>query len=110
MHFTGDRAAVGARDSVGGNKLGVRLQLVDVFRDGERVPDLDAVMGEAGDKKRRRQQKEFGPRGWVVARRLSFLELETGHFAKQPPAQRPGAVILAGDGERGHGLVPPWAA
>src|SRR5262249_13444539 len=70
--------------------------------DGERVPDLDDVMGEAGDKKRRRQQQEFGPRGWDVARRLSFLELETGHFAKQPTAQRPGAVILAGDGERGR--------
>ena len=49
----GNRAAVGARGSVGGNKLGVRLQLVDVFRDGERVPDLDAVMGEAGNEKRR---------------------------------------------------------
>src|SRR5262249_34028543 len=106
MHLAGDRAAVGARYTVGGNELGVGLQLVDVFRDRERVPDLDAVMGEAGDEKRRRQQKEFGPRGWVVARRLWLVELETGHFAKQPTAQRPGGVILAGDGERGHGLVP----
>src|SRR5262249_34281034 len=108
--LTGGRPGLGAREGGGGNELGVWFHLVDVFRGGGRAPDLDAVMGEAGDEKRRRQQKEFGPRGWVVARRLSFLELETRHFAKQPTAQRPGAVILTGDGERGHGLVPRSAA
>src|SRR5260370_40094033 len=106
MHFAGDRAAAGARDPLGGNEPGIGLQLVDIFGDGERVPDLDAVMGEAGDEKRRRQQKKLGPRGWVVARRLLLLELETGHFAEQPPAPRPEPVIPAWDANRGHDWPP----
>src|SRR5262249_51517843 len=105
-HFTRDRSTMGARATLCGHELGLGLQFVDIFRNGECVPDLDAVVGETGDEKRRRQQQEFGPRSGVVAGRLLLLELETGHLAKQPAAQRPRAIILAGDGERGHALSP----
>src|SRR4029077_9553481 len=110
VHFTGDRAAMGTRDAVCRQEIGVGLQLVDIFRDRQGIPDLDPVMGETGDQERRREQKEFGPRGRVVARRLPFLEVESGHFAKQPTGKYTAAVILAGDSERGHRAISRWAA
>jgi hypothetical protein len=106
MHFTANRATPGARGTVCRHKLGVWPQFVEIFGDGERVPDLDPVMAEAGDKKGRRKEKEFGAGRGIVARYLLLLELETGHFAEKPAAQRPGPVILAGYGERGHAAVP----
>ena len=89
MHFTGDRAAAGARHAVGGNELGVGLQLVDVFRDRERVPDLQAIMGQPWHQKGRRQQQQFRPRGGVIRADMVLFKLDTSHFAEQPSAQRP---------------------
>ena len=46
---------------------GVGQDLVEVFGDRQRVPDLDAVMGEAGHQERGRQQQQLGAGGGVVA-------------------------------------------
>src|SRR4029077_12232426 len=106
MHLAGDRAAMRAGGAVRRHELGVRLQFIETFRDRQRVPYLDAVMGEAGHEKRRGQQKELGPGRGIVAVGLLFVEFETGHFAQQPTAQGPGAVVLAGDRERSHEFPP----
>ncbi len=97
---------MGARGAVERHQLGAGIELVEIFRDGKRVPDLDAIMGEAGDKKGRRKEQEFGAGRGIVTRYLLLLELEASHFAEEPAAQRPRAIILAGNGEHGHALNP----
>ena len=64
-------------------------------------------MGEAGHQERGRQQQQFGAGRGIVARRRDLLEVEPGHLAEQPAAQRPGAVVLAGDRQRGLGHLSP---
>src|SRR5205807_2069331 len=48
MHLAGDRAAAGARRSARRHQLGLGAELIEVFGDRQRIPDLDAVVGEAG--------------------------------------------------------------
>ena len=103
MHFARDRAATRALGALLRQQARRGQQFMEIFGDGERVPDLDAIVGQAGDQERRRQQQQLGPRRGVVAADHLLLELQAGHFAQQPSAQRPGAVILAGDGECGLG-------
>jgi len=67
-------------------------------------------MAQARHQERWRQQEQLGARRWVVALCLLFLELEPGHFAKQPASQRPGAVILAGNRQRSHDFSPAATA
>ena len=115
MHLAADRAAMRARGERLRQQAGLGQDLVQIFGDRQRVPDLDAVMGEAGHQEGRRQQQQFGAGRGVVAGDSLLLEFEAGHLAQQPAAQRPGAVVLAGDGEGsrvagsfGHGasIVP----
>jgi hypothetical protein len=49
MHLAADRAAMRARDLFLRQQAGFRQGLVEIFGDRQCVPDLDAVMGEAGD-------------------------------------------------------------
>jgi hypothetical protein len=48
MHLAADGAAVRARADVGGQQAGLGLDLVEVLADGQRVPDLDAVVLQEG--------------------------------------------------------------
>ncbi len=99
MHLAADRAAMRARGfSFGSRPASGRVSL-RYSRDRQRVPDLDAVMGEAGHQEGGRQQQQFGARRGVVAGDHLLLEVEAGELAQQPAAQRPGAVVLAGDRE-----------
>ncbi len=106
VHLARDRAAARAIGPIVRHKLSIGLDLVEIFGDRERVPDLHAFVGEAGHQERRRQQQQFGTCRGVVAARLLLLECEASHLAEQPSAQRPGAVVLAGDGERRHQASP----
>src|SRR5262249_20820840 len=81
MHFARDRAAAGAGRALLRNEAGIGADLVEIFGDGERVPDLHAVMGEAWDKKRRRQQQQLGPGRGIVARYLDLVELDSRDLA-----------------------------
>ncbi len=104
MHFAADRAAMRALRPVGRQQPGLRHDLVQIFGDRQRVPHLDAVMGQAGHQERRRQQQQFGAGRGVVGADMLLLEVQPGQLAQQPAAQRPGGIVLAGDGERaGHG-------
>ena len=107
MHLAADRAAMRARGAVLRQQAGLGHGLVEIFRDRQRVPDLDAVMGQARHQERGRQQQQFGAGRGIVAGDRLLLEIEPGHLAQQPAAQRPGAVVLAGDGE---GQPWPWGA
>ena len=48
VHLAADRAAMRARRAVGRQQAGLRADLVQVLGDGQRVPDLDAVVRQAG--------------------------------------------------------------
>jgi hypothetical protein len=78
---------------------------MQVFGDCQRVPDLQAVMGKPWHQEGRRQQEKFCPRGRVVRTDMLLFKVDAGHFAEQPSAQRPRAVIFAGDGEDGFGHI-----
>jgi hypothetical protein len=67
-----------ARGAIPRDEAGVRLELVEVFGDRERVPDLHAVVLEAGDEKRGREQQQLRPRGGS--------SLEVSFSAKSRPA------------------------
>ena len=95
---------------VGGNQFsllgyaGLGVALVEVFGDGQRVPDLHAALRQAGHQDRGREQQDLRARAGVVARNLLLVEVQPGEAAQQPAAQRPGRVVLAAEGERclGH--------
>ena len=103
MHLAADRAAMRARRRVGGQQPGLRLDLVQVLGDRQRVPHLDALVGQARHQDRRRQQQDFLARIGVVGRNHHLLELEAGEPRQQPAAQRPRRVVLAADRKRGLG-------
>ncbi len=52
------------------------------------------------DEERRRQQQQLRARVGIVVVEHVLVELETGHLAQQPTAQRPRAVVPAVDGQR----------
>jgi hypothetical protein len=81
MHFTRDRAAAGALDPRGRKEAGLRPQFIEVFGDRQSIPDLDTLMGQAGDQKGRRKQKKLGARRGVVAAGLFLLERQAGELA-----------------------------
>ena len=54
MHFARNRAAVRARGAIRRQQAGLGADLGQVFGDGQRVPDLHAVMDQAGHQERRR--------------------------------------------------------
>ena len=101
-----------ARGAVRRQQPGVGFELVEIFRDRQRVPDLDAVMRQARHQEGGREQQQFGAGGGVVARQDLLVEIEARHLAEQPAAQRPGAVVLAADREcgLGHGALAPLGA
>jgi hypothetical protein len=86
-------------------KPGFGLEVVEIFGDRERVPDLDAVMGEAGNQERRREQQQFGASGRIIGRYHVDRDVEAGHLAQEPAAQRPRTVVPAVDAKSrlGHG-------
>src|ERR1700730_2320348 len=79
------------------------------YCDRQGIPDPDAVMREARDEARGRQQQQLGPVRRVVNRYHLLDEFEAGHSAQEPAAKRPRGIILAADGENGlgHRRVPP---
>jgi hypothetical protein len=52
-----------------GSRPGLGLDLVQVFADGQRVPDLDAAVLQRGHQHGRRQQQHLGLHGRVVRRK-----------------------------------------
>ena len=92
-----------------GIRPGLRHDFVEIVGDRQSIPDLDAVVGQAGHQKRRRQQEEFGAHRGIVRGHDLLGEIEPGELAQEPPAQRPRSVILAGNGERclGHASYFP---
>ena len=87
MHFPADRAAMRPRCAVAGQQTRPGLDFVQVFADGERVPDLDSAVRQARYEDRRRQQQELLARVGVVGRDHDLLEGQSGESRKQPPAQ-----------------------
>ena len=112
VHLAGYRAAMGALDALGGQQMGFWFQLGEVLRDRERVPDLGAIVVQAGHQKRRRQQQELRSRRGIIGGHRLLDELQAGHLAEQPAAQRPGRVVLAADRKYGccHSARPSLVA
>src|SRR4029077_3906493 len=100
-HLAADGAAMGALRLVGRQQPGLGLDLMQILGDRQGIADLEPVVHQARHQERRRQQQQLGPRRRVVGADMLLLEIEIRHFAQQPTAQRPRAVVLAGDGESG---------
>ena len=62
---------------------------MQILGDRERVPHFEAVVDQAGHEEGGRQQEQLGAGGRIVGADVLFLEIEAGHFAQQPTAQRP---------------------
>src|SRR6516164_4869561 len=99
MHFAADRAAMGALCPVGRKQSCIRIDLVEIFSDRQRVPDFQVVVSKAWHQERRRQQEQFRSSRGIVCRDLPLFKIKARHFAQQPAAQRPRPVILACDAE-----------
>ncbi len=85
MHLAGDRAAMRARGQRLRQQAGVGQDLVEIFGDRQRVPDLDAVMGEAGHQEGGRQQQQLGARRGIVAGDGLLLEFEPAILHSSQP-------------------------
>jgi hypothetical protein len=111
MHLARDGTAAGARGAVLRQESGVGLELGEVLGDRQRVPDHDAVVLEAGDEKRWRQQQKLGAARRIVARHHEDVEVQAGHPAQQEAAQRPRTVVPAVNGKPspGHAFLPSHA-
>ena len=70
-------------------KSGFWRDFVQEFPDREGVPDPDALVGEAGNQDRGRQQQDLGARVRVVGGDDDFLEIDPGKPGHQPAPQRP---------------------
>ena len=95
---------MGARRAVSRQQAGLRFGFVEIFRDCERVPYLDAIVGETRHQDGWREQQELAPRIGIV-RHEDFLELEIHEPGEQPPAQRPRRIVLAADAQSGLGHI-----
>ena len=99
MDFTADRAAMRPQNAVIRQKPGIRLDLVEILGDRQRIPYGGALVAQARHQDRRRQQQDFGPRRGIVGRGDDLVELQPGKLRQQPAAQRPGRIVLAADGQ-----------
>jgi hypothetical protein len=108
VHLAADCAATRAGGAIGREESSLRPDLIEVFPDGQGVPDLDAVMQQPGDQDRRREEEQFRPIGGIVDGDGLLLEVEAGHSGHQPTPQGPGRVVPAADGEGGlrHRNIP----
>ncbi len=109
MHLATDGPAAGARLGIGRQQAPLGLDLVEVFADGQRVPDLDAAMLAATAPASTTRAAASRPSSPGRPGEITFsLKSSPASSAHQPAAQRPGAVVLAADGENGfgHGVAP----
>ena len=95
-----------ARLDVLRQELRAGLQLGEIFGDGERIPDFDAVMGQHRDTVRRGQQKQLGAHRWVVYGDDLFLDVELRELAQKPAPQRPRGIVLTAYGKLRLGHRP----
>ena len=91
---------MGARDAIRRAAGRRRADLVQVLGDRQRVPDLRAIVRQAGHADRRRQQQELLARVGVVGRDHHLVEVEPGEARQQPAAQRPRRIVLAAERQR----------
>lgn len=89
IHLAADRSAMRAGNAVIRHQSGVRLDLVQVLGDRQRVPDPCTVVRQARHPNRRREQQQFLARIDVVGRDHHLAELEPDKTGHQPAAQRP---------------------
>src|SRR6266403_1377319 len=87
------------RNAVRRQQAGVRPDLVEIFRNGQRIPYGSALVAQTWHQDRGRQQQHFRPRGRIVRRGNDFVELQHGKPDQEPAAQRPRRIVLAADGE-----------
>ena len=109
MHLAADRAAMRALRLFGREQAGVRPDFMEVFGNGQRVPDLQPRYGSGRGRGKTAIATAIrrASEGSSVET-LLLVEVQAGHFAQQPAAQRPGAVVFAGDAESSNcHAVPP---
>ena len=70
-------------------KFGFWRDFVQEFADRQRVPDPNALVSQAGNEDRRRQQQDLGAGVGVVGRDDDLLEIYAGKLGHQPASHRP---------------------
>ena len=70
-------------------KSGLWRDFVQKLADRQRVPHPDALVSEAGNQNRRRQQQDLGAGARVVGGDDDFLEIDPGELGHQPASHRP---------------------
>ena len=90
VHFGGQGAGLRSKRGIGGPDPLLGVALREVFEDGERLPDDDAIRGESGHPTCRRVALDIGARRREIERDDHFLESDLKMAHEQPGPQRPG--------------------